>query len=41
MLKRIVTLKCPECHNSLNCEYLDMSIDKLVYKCTKCNKEWI
>lgn len=32
---------CPECGGRMKSEYLDMEIEKLVYKCKKCGKEWV
>lgn len=40
-LKDIFSLHCPECNARMKSEYLDMTIDHVVYKCTKCGKEWI
>lgn len=41
-LKNIFSLPpCPECNGKVKSEYLDMTIDKLVFKCTKCGKEYI
>lgn len=49
MLKKIIEIiknifslpPCPECKGKVKSEYLDMTIDKLVFKCTKCGKEYI
>ena len=40
-LKDIFSLHCPESKGRMKSEYLDMEIDHMVYKCTKCGKEWI
>ena len=40
-LKHILSCKCPDCGGDMETEMLDMVFDKLVYKCTKCGKEWI
>ncbi len=40
-IKDIFSLHCPECNGRMKCEMLDMELDSLVYKCTKCGKEWI
>jgi len=32
---------CPLCGGKMSCEMLDMEFDSLVYKCDKCNKEFI
>lgn len=34
-IKDIFSLHCPECGGRMKSEYLDMEIDKLVYKCKK------
>ena len=31
---------CPDCDGIMDSEFLDMKIDKLVYKCRVCGKEW-
>ena len=33
--------KCPDCKGSMNSSFFDMQFDGLVFKCTKCKKEWI
>lgn len=40
-IKNIFKLKCPYCSGIMEVEMIDMQIDKLVYKCKKCEKEWI
>lgn len=40
-IKDIGSLHCPECNGRMKSEFLDMEIDSLVYKCTKCGKEWL
>lgn len=40
-IKDIFRIHCPECNGIIKSEYLDMEIDHVVYKCTKCGKEWI
>lgn len=40
-IKNIFKLKCPYCNGIMEVEMIDMQIDKLVYKCKKCEKEWI
>ena len=40
-IKDIFSLHWPECGGRMECEYLDMEIDNLVYKCKKCGKEWL
>lgn len=40
-IKDLLSLHCPECNGRMKSEYLDMEIDEMVYKCTKCGKEWI
>lgn len=32
---------CPECNGVMKTECFDMKLDKLVYKCTVCGKEYI
>ena len=39
-IKNILSLHCPECGGIMESEFLDIEIDKMVYKCTKCGKEW-
>lgn len=36
----LLSQHCPKCGGRMKSEYLDMEIDSLVYKCTKCEKEW-
>lgn len=33
--------KCPDCGGIMDYELHDMTIDKPVYKCRKCGKEWV
>ena len=40
-VKDIFSLHCPECNGRMKSEYLDMELDKLVYKCEKCGKKFI
>jgi predicted nucleic acid-binding Zn ribbon protein len=40
-IKDIFSLHCPECNGRMKSEFLDMEIDKLVYKCEKCGEKWI
>ena len=40
-IKDLFNLHCPECNGIVKSEYLDMQFDKMVYKCTKCGKEWM
>ncbi len=40
-INKIVRLKCPSCDGYMQIEMLDMEIDRLVYKCENCQKEWI
>lgn len=40
-IKDIFSLHCPECNGRMKSKYLDMQSDHLVYKCTKCGKEWM
>ena len=32
---------CPDCGGVMDDEMLDMILDKLVYKCRDCGKEWV
>ena len=32
---------CPDCGGVMDVEMLDMILDKLVYKCRDCGKEWV
>ena len=34
-------LQCPDCGGTLIVEYHDMELDKAVYICVSCGKEWI
>ena len=38
-IKDIFSLHCPECGGRMKSEYLDMEIDHMVYKCTKCGSK--
>lgn len=40
-IKDIFSHHCPECDGVMQVEMLDSQIDKLVYKCKKCGKEWV
>lgn len=40
-IKDIFSLHCPACNGIMKSKYLDMQFDHLVYKCTKCGKEWM
>ena len=40
-IKDIFRIHCPDYGEIMKSEYLDMEIDHMVYKCTKCGKEWI
>lgn len=40
-IKDLLALHCPECNGRMKSEYLDMQFDNMVYKCTKCGKEWM
>lgn len=40
-IKEFFKLKCPNCGGEMRSIFLDMKIDKVVYKCKKCEKEWI
>lgn len=31
---------CPDCDGIMDSEFLDMKLDKMVYKCRNCGKEW-
>lgn len=37
----VLKLRCPKCTGIMDCEMLDPTIDKLVYKCRDCGKEFI
>ncbi len=32
---------CPECGGIMDGDQLDMTLDKVVYACRNCGKEWI
>ena len=32
---------CPDCDGVMYSIFLDMKLDKLVYKCRVCSKEWV
>lgn len=40
-LSKIFKPHCPKCNSIMNIKFIDMTIDKVVYKCKKCGKEWI
>lgn len=40
-IKNLFKQSCPDCNGIMDCMYLDMQFDKLVYKCRSCGKEWI
>lgn len=40
-LKGLFSPSCPDCGGRMKALILDMEFDKLVYKCTMCEKEWI
>ena len=40
-IKDLFSLHCLKCNGIVKSEYLDMQFDKMVYKCTKCGKEWM
>lgn len=40
-LKKLFELNCPYCGGTMHVKGLDTQIDKLVYKCEKCGKEWV
>lgn len=35
------SLKCPSCGSKMYGEFYDMEIDKMVYKCESCGKQWV
>lgn len=39
-LRDLLSLHCPECNGRMKSEFWDIETDNLVYKCTKCGKEW-
>lgn len=38
---KCVKLHCPQCNGIMDALYLDPIINKLVYVCRDCQKEWI
>lgn len=34
-------LHCPDCGGVMDGDQLDMELDKVVYTCRKCGKEWV
>ena len=40
-IKELFTLRCPYCGGVMKSEFLDMEFDRMVYKCTECEREWI
>lgn len=32
---------CPGCGGVMDSEFLDMTLDRMVYKCRKCGKRWV
>lgn len=41
LINSIFKHHCPDCRGVMTSEFLDMEFDSVVYRCTKCNKEWI
>ena len=39
-IKDLFSLHCEACGVRLKSKFLDMELDKMVYKCEKCGKEW-
>lgn len=33
--------KCPCCGGIMDVAFIDMEINKMVYKCRNCGKEWV
>lgn len=40
-IRSLFILHCPDCDGEMESEFFDMSIDKMVYKCKQCGKEWV
>lgn len=32
---------CPFCGGTMDVAFIDMEINKMVYKCRNCGKEWV
>ena len=41
IFKAITTQKCPDCNGVMKWEMIDMELDKNVYKCSNCGKQWV
>lgn len=40
VIKEMFTIRCPDCNGTMKQEFFDMTIDKMVYKCTICGRRW-
>lgn len=40
-IRDLFCLHCENCGGRMKEKFLDMQIDRIVYKCEKCGKEWI
>lgn len=40
-LRKIFEIRCPYCNGIMDDIGLDIQINKLVYKCRDCGKEWV
>ena len=40
-IKNILKPKCPNFNGVMYVEMIDMQINKLVYKCKDCGREWV
>jgi len=40
-IKHLIALKCPDCGSDMAGDMYNSIIDKVIYTCTKCGKQWI
>lgn len=40
-IKKLFYLECPSCGGRMDVAFIDMEINKMVYKCRNCGKEWV
>lgn len=41
LLLKSIKLRCPECGGELKNDCYDSFIDKCIWRCKRCGKEWI
>lgn len=40
-IRKFFQCRCPKCKALLDEEFLDLEINKIVYRCTRCGKRWV